>query len=510
MSNAIWTSMKNIDNVTTTTNGDKSYKSSLNGLMDLMFKAGVMKNKYETDAEAIRLFANAFEENPIYAIRLLFYVRDIRGGQGCRNFFRQVMNFIAANLPGYFTKIVDFIPEYGRWDDMIYILNNSKVSKEIKNLVLNHIKEQFIKDLKNIKDNKSISLLMKWMPSENASSSVTIGLAKQIRNFLKIDSKTYRKALSLGRNYINIIEHNICQGPLSDVDYSKVPSKAMMKYKNIFKNKDNIRFEEYLSKLQKGETKVNASTLYPYDIIHEMYKCLSTFNYYGENNEEHKRITLLNEQWKALPNFFENKSDNSIVVADVSGSMSGTPIEVCISLALYIAERNHGVFHNKVITFSAQPELVEIPECLNTLEDRINFIQNISWGMNTNLDKVFKLLFNAVQKTGKVEDLPSSIYIISDMQFDMAFEHSGDETVFEKWQRKFAEIGVELPKVIFWNVSEFECNTCPITINNSGAVCISGFSPSIIKYIMGSDLNNTLALIETIVLSPRYNKILSE
>lgn len=489
--NTVWKTMTEIDNVTTTTNGDKAYKSTLNGLMDLMFKAGIMRNSDLRDC--VNLFKNAYDENPLYAIRLLFYVRDVRGGQGCRNFFRNVMKYLASSKPEIFEKIIDYIPEYGRWDDLVdlFEFNEEKI--------LNSIKTQLKKDIENIMNNKPISLLMKWLPSENTSSKETVKLAKKIRKAMNMCSKDYRQILSKGRKYLNIVEHNVCENNFKDLDYSKVPSLAMMKYKNIFTNKDAKNFQKYVQDVMEGKKKINAKVLYPYDII---------TNYIKErwNNNDKTVVDLLNEQWKNLPDFFNGKKDNSIVVADVSGSMTGTPMNVCISLALYIAERNKGAFHNKVITFSESPTLVELSNNFTSLEDRINEMENINWGMNTDLDKVFKLLFNSIQNGAKIEDLPSTIYIISDMQFDECIT-GGNESTFEKWTRKFNEIGCKLPRIIFWNVSEYNSNSVPITIKDNGTIVISGFSPSILKYVMTDTITNTIKLIEEIVFSDRYKNI---
>jgi hypothetical protein len=221
--------------------------------------------------------------------------------------------------------------------------------------------------------------------------------------------------------------------------------------------------------------------------------------------------TVNEEQWKALPDFFAGKTDNSIVVADTSGSMFNTtsaseknpPINICLSLALYIAERNKGKFHNKFITFSAHPELQSIKG--NTLIERLENLERAEWMMNTDIDKVFNLLFNAVTPE-TVKDLPTSIYIISDMQFDSCCSRS-NETVFQFWQKKFKEeLGVELPRVIFWNVNG-QYGTVPITIKENGAVLISGYSPAILKYVMEDNISNTYGLIKSITESARYSVI---
>ena len=478
-------------NVTETENGDKAYKSTLNGIYDMFGRAGTMRDEYDEN-ECVTLFTNAFNDNPLYAIRLLFYIRDVRGGQGVKYFFRKVMVYLAKNEPKLTCALVDYIPEYGSWKDIIDLLSYSDgYSAMVENYIVNKIGSQLVQDGKNILEGKNISLLAKWMPSENTSSHETRMLAKKLRIALNLNSKDYRKMLSKYRAHLNVVETKMCANTWDGIKYETVPSKAMQNYSNAFTRHDEIRFNQYLDSVKTGKTKINAKTLYPYDLIHQLQKDLA----------DSKTIEA---QWNALPDYFAGKKDNSIVVADVSGSMFGNPIEVCISLALYIAERNKGEFHNKFITFSASPNLQSIKG--NSLIQKLTSIESSDWGMNTDLDAVFQLLYNAAEQTN-VEDLPSTIYIISDMQFDDCMEN-GNKTTFEKWQKKFGlELGKPLPRVVFWNVSNYA--TFPITVHNSGAILVSGFSPSILKYVMEDKISDGRELLEEIVNSDRYKNILS-
>lgn len=501
--NVLWDSMKNENNATYTENGDKAYKSTLNPLLDFLFKSGTMR--HEDEAKIAASFIAAFKENPVYATRLAFYTRDIRGGQGERRVFRICMQTLANISPDTFANVITHIPEYGRWDDLIYILTNINNSK-LKEAIKIFITYQLAKDFENFENKKPISLLAKWLPSENASSDATIKSAKQIRKFMELTPKEYRKMLSSLREYLNILETKMSAKKWNEIDYNIIPSKAMMKYRKAFERNDKEKYSSYINQLTDPENKsvkVNASTLYPFDVVEKIYKDLhSYFNNLSDNEK-----LLLDAQWKALPDYFKDKFDNAIVVADVSGSMEGNPMNVAIGLALYIAERNKGLFNNKFITFSAKPSLEEVIG--NNVYEKVKNLSRAHWEMNTDLDAVFNLIYNAAIKNNvNAADLPSMIYIISDMQFDSCCEES-DKTVFEKWQEKFAEAGYQLPTVVFWNVSEYGNNNVPITIHNSGALLCSGYSPAIVKYIMESDVTNTMALIENIVKGERYANILA-
>lgn len=501
--NTLWNAMQAENNITCTENGDKAYKSTLNPLLDFMFKAATMRN--ENEQEIKKLFTKAYNYNNVYAIRLAFYIRDIRGGQGERRVFRICMKTLAELDENTFIKIINYIPEYGRWDDLIDILYNVN-NKNTNQVIINMISHQLEQDLDNYKNSKSISLLAKWLPSENASSKETILKAKKIRTALELSPKDYRKTLSTLRKYINIVESQMTSKDWNNINYNTVPSKAMMKYRNAFLKNDNDRFSQYLNdltNLDNKDVKVNASTLYPFDIIKQFH-----IGYlYNEEEISEEIAKLLNAQWKALPDFFNNKFDNALVVADTSGSMEGTPLNVAIGLAIYIAERNKGIFNNKFITFSSEPELQEIIG--NNIKEKAENLSNAAWQQNTNIEAVFELILNsALKANAKQNELPSLIYIISDMQFDCCngFE---DETVFEKYQREFEEAGYKLPNIVFWNVSSYGNYNVPITITNTGAIVCSGYSPSIVKYIMESDVTDTMQLIENIVRSDRYACILA-
>lgn len=500
MENTFWSKLEDISNQTRTTNGDVAYKSSLNGLCDMLFKAGIMKDQTDLD-DMIKLFNKAWHTNPLYAIRLLFYARDVRGGQGCKLFFRTCMVYLSRTQPNVAEALIPYIAEYGAWSDVVELLKvpTNIIGRDFRTKLFTCVFTQLKTDLENLNNKKPISLLMKWLPSENASSKSTIMLAKEIRTRLDLTSCEYRKMLSRGRKYLDIVERKMCDNQFDKIDYETVPSVAMLNYKEAFAKHDEARFEKYLLDVNSGKKKINASVLYPYDVIKNVLDWDGRFVRGTDMN-------VVNAQWNALPDFFNGSSENSIVVADTSGSMSGIPIKVCLSLALYIAEHNHGKFHNKFITFSAAPELQNING--KNLEEKFYNLARADWGMNTNISKVYELLYKAVTPE-TVKDLPTSIYIISDMQFDQCVE-DGTKSVFRYWKERFEkDLGIEMPKVIFWNVSECNSGTVPVTFKENGTILVSGFSPSILKFIMMGS-SNTLQLIEDIVLSDRYKVILNE
>lgn len=501
---SLWNSMVSLNNTTVTENGDKAYKSTLNPLMDFMFKACTMRDSEEKDI--VNLFSRALAENDIYAIRLAFYARDIRGGQGERRVFRICMTYLALTKPELFKQVISFIPEYGRWDDLVF-LYMTLLKTDLVNDILPIIRDQLTEDIKNCLTNKPVSLLAKWLPSENASSKETIYAAKVLAQALNFSNRDYRKTLSKLRKYLDVTEVKLSSKNVQDINYNTVPSKAMQRYRSAFLRNDNKRYQEYLNALsnpeEHPEVKVNAATLYPFDVIKELNIC---GYYYDKPTKE--AIQLANAQWNALPDFFAGKHDNALVVADVSGSMTGTPMNVCLGLAMYIAERNKGMFKDKFITFSVAPELQDIVG--KTIYEKAINLSKAEWDGNTDVDAVFKLIYDAAISNHLSQDeLPNTLYIISDMQFDCC-NGGEDVSVFEKWTQKFEEAGYKLPLICFWNVSEYGNDNVPITVKDTGAIVCSGYSPSIVKYIMETDITDTMKLVENIVNSPRYKVILGE
>ncbi len=488
-----WKMLESANNITRTENGDLALKSSMSGLVDLMYYGGNGRSKETTVNEIENVVKAALCENVVAAIRLIFYNRDIRGGQGARRFFRIAFNFIARNDTKLAKEILGYIPEYGRWDDMFDIFKyNAEQNSNVYNVqgyIIDLIKEQLLEDAKNLNENKSISLLSKWLPSENASSKDTKNIAYHIISRLHMTPRNYRKMLSKFRNYLKIVEHNIVNKTYSEINYEFVPSKALMKYRSAIVRNDGERYQKYLQATINGKAKINASTLYPFDIIK---------NYYNKFDQ------TLEVQWKALPDFLNGRKDNSIVIADVSGSMSGDPINACIGLAIYIAQHNKGEFYNKFITFSANPTLQNIKG--DNLYENIQNLSCAQWDMNTDLNKVFELIYNTMVSNNLTKDeMPSMLYIVSDMQFDVCCD---GVSTYDFWRNKFNEYGVKLPTVVFWNVSN-NINTVPVEFHESGTILVSGYSPAICKFIMECNENTTpLDLVLKIVNSDRYNSIL--
>jgi len=473
-------------NVTETLNGAKAYKSTLNKCLDLFGKIAACRNDVK---QAQKLFAHAYAENPETATRILFWVRDIRGGgQGEREVFRNLFKYLVEENGEIGAKLVSLVPVYGRWDDLLVLENTSAWET-----VLNAIQNQLNLDRVSYKAGAAVSLLAKWMPSINASSKDTKRLGRKIAAHLGMTEREYRKVLSNLRTHINVVEKAMCSKEWSAIDYSKVPSRAAFMYRKAFAKQDATRYAEYLSAVEKGEAKINASTLYPYDIVEQ-------YLYKGARND--KTIDL---QWEALPNYMEDKEFNGRVVADVSGSMYGRPMAVSISLAMYIAERNTAeVWKNKFLTFSERPELQSIVG--STIGKRIDNLSGAAWGMNTDLMAVFKTVLDAgVKNDVPAEDMPSKLIIVSDMQFDQCCR-SNKRTNFEQIQKLYRKAGYEMPQLVFWNVNAIGGNV-PIKAHDTGTCLVSGYSPSILKSVLTDSVLTPIDTMNETVYTERYDAV---
>lgn len=471
-----------------TENGALSKSTTKDSVLDFFSKCGALRGKCD---DAVRYFEEAFRADETLSLRALFYMRDVRCGQGERENFRIIIQWLAKNHKEAILRNMIHIPVFGRYDDYYSLVEIPEVSND----VLTIMKEQFESDISFCKEDKNVSLLGKWLKSENTSSKESRRLGKITRKFFGLSSSEYRKSLVLLRNKINIIETLMSQNKWSEIPYEHVPSRAMKLYTKSFSKRDAERFKEYLEAVKKGEKKINSSTLYPYDIVHRLLG----------NSVEEQELESLQAQWSSLPDYLEGSEEkNGIVVADVSGSMYGTPIEVAISLALYFSERNTGIFKDYFMTFSDNPELIKVHG--NNLKEKIENISRANWDGSTNIQSVFDLILRtAVKNKTAEEEMPSKIFIISDMQFNYACS-CNDKTNFEIIEEKYKAAGYKRPVLVFWNVRA--SSDSPVTKDENGTFLVSGCSPSILKNAMNTKAVTPMDLMLDVLNSERYSMIL--
>ena len=478
--NQLLNGLKNQSNFTLTENGGITHKTTKSMLLDMFAMGAAMRNRSENDV--ILMFKNAYDENPEYALKCLFYIRDVRGGQGERRFFRVCMNWLAKTHPEAAKRNMPFIAEFGRWDDM-YCLMGTMLEKDMFAL----LKKQFVLDLSC----ETPSLLAKWLPSCNASSKDTIAKGNKTREAFGLTQKEYRKALSVLRKRINVLERLMSAGKWDEIEFDKIPSKAGLIYKNAFARRDIIK-KKYEAFAKDTNTKVNAGTLYPYEVVE---KALQVSDYGWGRSFDSTDRAMVNKYWANLKDYFNGASLNALCVCDTSGSMRGQPINVAISLSLYCAERAGGPFANHYISFASCPQLIKCEGA--DFVDKVQRIYRTNLVDNTNIEAVFDLLLDTAKRNHcSQDDLPQNILIISDMEFDSATGSGYDwytnrrsgwskdtaETLMEGIARKWAAAGYKMPHLIYWNVQARQ-NNIPM-LGNGPISYVSGFSPSIFQTIM--------------------------
>lgn len=494
---------------TITENGAVMHKTSGKKLLDLNFAVSSLRSASENTI--IETFSNAFYENSKLAVKWLFYLRDVRGGMGERRSFRVCMDWLAKFHPEYAAKVVKLIPEYGRWDDLIALISNENIGKDVLDIIFQQLED----DNKNAAAGKNISLLAKWMPSITTSSPKTVALAKSVASKLGMSDRSYRKMLSKLRKHLDVVECKMSSKEWFAINYEHVPSMANLKYKDAFLKNDEARRRKYLETLKTGEAKINSSACFPYDIVSKYGRF-----YYGMQPD-----TALEAMWDSLPDYVKGNDDGStIVVADGSGSMMScvssssnvTALDVANSLAIYFAEHLSGPFKDKYITFSMSPQYVDMTRC-SSLAEKLSVAYRHSECANTNVEAVFDLLLNtAVSNKLKQSDLPSNVLVVSDMEFDScAYSNSKssryygysncDATLFDAIADKWHKAGYEMPRLVFWNVCS-RTNGIPLRENDFGVALVSGFSPAIAKMVFSSKNDPFEALLDALNVE-RYEPV---
>ncbi len=467
--NAILAENATVSNVARTTNGMKALKSTLSDTTDLFFKIGASRGKDITTQ-----FAKAYGENREMSLRVAQWARDIRGGAGERELFRQVLKYLEKNhkddLLG--THIMQNTAEIGRWDDLL-VFTDADVKAKAFGLIWKAL------DTGN-------GLCAKWMPRKGP-------VALELRTFLGWSPKYYRKRLV---ELTKVVETQMCAKEFDSINFSHVPSLAMSRYSKAFGKNAPYAFTAYKEALKKGDkaVKVNAGAVYPYDIV---------------NNVRHGDSALADEQWKALPNFIGDASVLPIV--DVSRSMGCkaggyqskshiTCLDVAVSLGLYCADKNTGPFKDVFLTFSSSPKFVTVT---GTLSQKVKQMERSNWNMSTNLHAAFdEILRVSISNNVARADMPKVLLIMSDMQFDCCTGY--DDRAIQMIRRKYNDADYEMPAVVFWNINAHE--NVPVRFDEKGTALVSGFSPAIMKAVLAADMDAMTpeAIMKKAVLSDRY------
>lgn len=507
--NRLYNAMASQNTYKTTENGAVAKNTTGSKLYDLFSFGAAYRQRTESDC--VLLFKEAYQENPVYALKCLFYIRDIRGGQGERRFFRTCLHWLAVYDRDAVLRNLDQIAEYGRWDDLYALVGTS-----CEHEALYALGKQLALDYKT---KGAISLAGKWAASENASSAKTKRYGRLTAHTMGLTSRQYRVLLSNLRERIRVLERLMSANRWNEIEFDKIPSRAGLIYKNAFARRDLIK-AKYEAFAKDTSTKVNAAALYPYDVVAKAIKLMGSDSWYGRGNYvaiDNTDRLMINKYWENLTDYFHGMSLNALVVADTSGSMTSgagsvAPIDVAVSLALYAAERNKGPFANSYISFSRTAKFVEtrgVDFC-----DKVDRIVKTNLCENTNLQSVFDLVLNtAIRNHLRQADMPETIVIISDMEVDAMQGYrcswngnapgmKGVQTFMDKIRNVWISHGYQLPKLVLWNV-----NARNNTVLDAGSdvSCVSGCSPVIFEMVMSGKTGYDLMMDK--LNSTRYKAI---
>ena len=460
-------------NTKLTENGARAYNTQGNALTDLYAQIGALRPRSES--EIATKYAAAFAVDPLLATKMLFYAGNVRGGLGERRTFRVCLKWLAQKHPYIVNKNVALIPHFNRWDSM-FVLIGTDAEEEMWKVIA----DQLNADMTNVHNSKvlrkpqPISLLAKWMPTETASSRKTRDLAHYAMRKLGLTPRVYRKILSALRKYLKVVEVSMSRQDWNEIQYAQVPSYAMKNYRKAFAKHDPEGFAAYKTSLATGAAKVNASTLYPYDLVGQY----SNHGYCGSNC---KADDIIEAQWKALPNYVSGEN-NILIMADVSGSMYGRPMDTSVGLATYFAQRNKGAYHNLYMSFTNNPHFIELREGA-TLAECVKQLYNTDVGYNTNLERAFNyILDHAVRHNVSNEEMPAALVVVSDMEIDRYLRQNRMDFV-DAMRTKFARYGYTLPKLILWNV---EARNDTFLSKQEGVICVSGQAASTFRELCGN------------------------
>ena len=498
--------MENKSNWKLTENQALARTTTGDNLIDLFAVIGAMRERKEADI--ISMWESAYRENPELALRMIFYAGDIRGiGLGERRTFRILIKHLANTHPSVMRKNIVNIPYYNRWDSL-YELVATPCEPDMWTIV----RMQWLEDFGNMKHNKPISLMAKWLASVNASSKKTCMLGRKTARELHLSESLYRRALSQLRAYLKVVEKSMSAQEWATIEYSAVPSYAMKNYSKAFARHDGDRFSNYKESLEQkiadgtiSQKDIKSATLFPYDLVRKYIDNDSEFWFRGSYIGRYDTIT--EAQWKALPDYL-NEEANVVVMADVSGSMYSPnyqPISASLGLALYFAQHNKGIYHNKYMTFTDRPSFLTINENAS-LRDQLAQAWSAGVGYSTNLERAFMyILDTAIENNVKPEDMPKALVVVSDMEIDPFFR--GYQLDFlEEMTHRFRNAGYTMPKIVLYNV-EARANTFHAKSSNPNVVFASGYGASTFATVIKGITMSAYEAMETTLKNEWYDKV---
>ena len=446
-----------------TENGAITNENSGNALTDIFFLIG---SKTKTPEEMYRLFEVLYGQNKELALRTLFWGRDIRGGAGRRDNFQNILLNLEKNRPDLLVKILPLIPEYGRWKDL-WIFKTAEIQNEV-----------FKVYEAGLLNPATAGLAAKYAFRKGA-------IAAKFRNYMKLSPKNYRKMIV---GLTNVVETQMCAKEWGDINYEHVPSVASARYAKAFGRNDQQRYVAYLNSVERGEAKINASSIYPHDVLRTLSKTSQV-------------------QWDSLPNYMDGR--RVLPMVDVSGSMcelvdgATTAMDIAIALGLYASEKNCGDFKDLVMTFTDVPRLMKLSGDLISRNTQIR--QSV--GYNTNIQAAFdRILEHGKKYNVPNSEMPEILLVLSDMEFDENAGFGWNMTSHDLTVEKFKQAGYSIPNIVYWNIVGRVGNV-PVTSGTPNTALVSGYSPAIMQSILTCKTVTPIDIALAAVMKDRYDLV---
>ncbi|KAF8691908.1 hypothetical protein HU200_040027 [Digitaria exilis] len=353
---------------------------------------------------------------------------------------------------------------------------------------------------------RNIGLAAKWCPTPGSSFDRTTLLCEAIARLLfprdsnpdyallseehyaySVLRRLRREVLVPLRKVLELPEVYMSAQRWSELPYTRVASVAMRRYKDLFKKHDEARFDKYLEDVEAGKAKIAADR--------------------GRRLPRRGRRRF-GAAWRRMVEDLRKKGSlsNCIAVCDVSESMSGTPMEVCVALGLLISELSEKPWAGRVITFSSTPQIHKIEG--KTLAQKMSFIKRMDWNMNTNFQAVFdRILHMAVDGRLAKDKMIRTVFVFSDMEFDQASFRPW-ETDYQAICRKFKDAGYgdAVPQIVFWNLRDSQ--SIPVTSTQPGVAMVGSFSKNLVKLFLENDgVVSPEAVMAAAISGAEYQKL---
>lgn len=454
------------------------------------------------------MLQGCWEEHPLDTLKLIFHLRDCRGGKGEKKQFHNCVMWLLNKSEIDLQNNLHAFPIFGYYKDLLVLLG-STLQDKVLDILVNTLEEDKRKlQSADPSDKYGISLVSKWIPSEGCAYDRKFSVVSKLSKKLHINKSQYRKDYVVPlRTHLKIVEQTMCARQWDQIDFSKIPSVALFRYKKAFKKRCPEHYQQFLDKVKSGRSKMNTKQLHPHEIIKPYFNHLTGWTKIVDCPIDETIEITWTQYLKGIKERINGRMCRSMAVVDVSGSMSSNdnlPYRVAISLGLIISELSPPPFHHRWITFSAVP-------CLETLtgdsvHQQISNMLTSHWEMNTNLQAVFDLILNTAQTYQVPADkMIESIYILSDMQFDVACPEN-DKTNLDIIEQKYKESGYNLPRIIYWNIDSKNIDF-PCTNDRKNIALISGFSPDVLDLLIEQSDISPYSIMRKAIDNPRYDII---